>query len=86
MAADNGPVTQAQVIAELAEAIRTGNVIVGDTGELLRDVFPQRYPAQADSSRTRAQVRAELALASQTGNGRNDEIGYRFSNVFPERW
>lgn len=54
MAADNGPVTRAQVIAELAEAVRTGNVMISDTGALEKELFPQRYPAQADSSRTRA--------------------------------
>lgn len=86
MAADNGPVTRAQVKAELAEAVRTGNVIVGDTGQLMKDVFPQNYPAQSPSTVTRAQVQAELVEANRTGNVVAGESGHKFNEVFPERW
>lgn len=86
MAAENGPVTRAQVKAELAEAVRTGNVIVGDTGQLMKDVFPQNYPAHTPSTVTRAQVRAEQAEANRTGNESAGDIGHRFHEVFPERW
>lgn len=86
MAADNSPVTRAQVNAELAEAVRTGNVMASDTGELMKDVFPQSYPAEPSSTVTRAQVRVELAEANRTGNVLVGDIGHRFNEVFPERW
>ncbi|NIC42849.1 DUF4148 domain-containing protein [Aquabacterium sp. A08] len=84
--AQDAPVgkTRAQVKAELAEAVRTGNVMAdGETGRLMNEVYPDRYPlaaatakpaqtlavvAPATGGKTRAQVKAELAEAVRTGN------------------
>ena len=86
MAADNGPVTRAQVQAELAEAIRTGNMVYDEGGRLLNEVFPHNYPAQEVTSKSRAQVRAELAEAIRTGNMAYDESGQQLNEVFPHNY
>ena len=45
-------VSREQVKAELAQAIRSGNMIGdGNTGQTLRELNPQRYPAAARSER-----------------------------------
>ena len=75
IAADNGPATRAQVKAELAEAVRTGNVIISTSGELAREAHPNNYPAPSASTVTRAQVQAELAEAHRAGNMLIDESG-----------
>ena len=61
--------TREQVKAELAEAIRTGNMIGdGTTGQSLRELNPQRYPsAAARSDLSREQVQAELKQARLAG-------------------
>lgn len=48
-----GGVTRAQVKAELADAIRLGDIRVGDANETLAEMYPQRYAA------VRAQAQAE---------------------------
>ncbi len=71
MAADaSTPVTRDQVNAELAEAIRTGDVFAeGDTGLKKNERFPGSYPAKAAvQGKTRDQVKAELAEAVRTGD------------------
>src|SRR5690606_14074013 len=69
IASNDSLVTREQVKAELAEAIRTGNIITGESSAKLNEQFPQLYPQQATaSSLTRAQVKAELAEAIRTGN------------------
>jgi len=54
--------TREQVLAELAEAQRTGDVpsvVLG--GKKMNEVYPNRYPqASAVSGKTREQVLAEL--------------------------
>ncbi|WP_428422461.1 DUF4148 domain-containing protein [Methylibium sp.] len=66
--------TRDEVKAELAEAIRTGNISAGNTSLTLRELFPQRYPSQAAATPlTREQVRAELAEAIRTGEIRSFE-------------
>ena len=61
-------VTREQVKAELAQAIRSGEMIGdGNTGQTLRELNPQRYPAAARSNITREQVLAELKDARLTG-------------------
>lgn len=70
--------TREQVKAELAEAIRTGDIVAnGERGLKLNELSPSRYPARAvQASLTREQVKAELAVALRTGdfflNGEND--------------
>lgn len=58
-----------QVRAELAEAIRTGDIVIdGETGLKARELTPQLYPSQpATAQKTRAQVQAELKEAIRTG-------------------
>jgi hypothetical protein len=79
-------VTRAQVKAELAEAVRTGNILASDdSGRMLNEVRPDLYPAQtANSTLTRAQVKAELATAIRTGNmPANDDSGLNLNQVHP---
>ena len=63
--------TREQVKAELAEAIRTGDIIgSGESGLTLRELNPQRYgvaPAAA-STLTRAQVTREFERARSAGD------------------
>ena len=64
-------VTREQVKAELAEAIRTGDMAAaGDRqGRKLNELYPSRYPAkQVQASLTREQVNAELAQAIRSGD------------------
>lgn len=63
--------TRAEVQAELAEAIRTGNIIgTGESSLTLRELNPQRYGAApaAPSTLTRAQVTAEFEQARIAGD------------------
>ena len=70
--------TRADVIAELAEARRTGDIMASTettinfgntTAAKLNEVFPSRYPAVAAApTKTRAEVRTELAEAQRTGD------------------
>lgn len=60
--------TRAQVLAELAEAQRTGAIMEGETGMPLNALYPQQYPAkQQAAGKTRAQVIAELEQARANG-------------------
>lgn len=70
MAADAAPLTRAQVIAELAEAQRTGDMLAdGPTNMKLNELYPGSYPAKAVTAqgKTREQVKAELIQAIQAG-------------------
>jgi hypothetical protein len=62
--------TRDQVKAELAEALRTGDMMApGDSGLRLNELNPQRYPhAAPQAGKTRDQVKAELAAAIRTGD------------------
>lgn len=80
--------TREQVRAELAEAIRTGNVLAnGDTGLKLNELYPQRYPHSAAAVvATRAQVKADLAGAVRTGDViASGETGLKLNEQFPQR-
>jgi Domain of unknown function (DUF4148) len=68
LAADHqSPITREQVKAELAEAIRTGNIVANDVGQKLNELNPSAYPAQpVVAGKTREQVKAELAEAIRT--------------------
>ena len=87
MAADtSAPLTRAQVQAELAEAVRTGDIFVdGESGLKMNELFPSRYPAKAVvQGKTRAQVQAELAEAVRTGEIFVDgESGLKMNGLFP---
>jgi predicted RNase H-like HicB family nuclease len=82
----SAPKTRDQVKAELAEAIRTGHVVVnGETGQKAHELFPGQYPAQAVvQGKTRDQVKAELAEAIRTGHVVvNGETGQKANELFP---
>jgi ribosomal protein L30E len=68
-----------QVRAELAQAMRTGDIVSGESGLTLREQFPGRYPQRAQATGfTRAQVEAELAAAIRDGHViTGGEIGQR---------
>jgi hypothetical protein len=67
--ADGGK-TREQVRAELAEAVRNGDVMApGESGLTLRQLYPQRYPAApvAAAGVTREQVLGEVQEARRNG-------------------
>ena len=81
--------TRDQVKAELADAIRKGDVVApGDLGLKLNELYPNRYPHAAEvASQTRAQVKAELAEATRTGDiMAAGESGLKLNELFPERF
>jgi hypothetical protein len=80
--------TREQVKAELAEAIRTGNVLAnGESGLTLRELFPQRYPATPTAGATRAQVIAELKEAQRTGDIiAPGDSGLRLNELYPQAY
>ncbi|MGJ7506251.1 DUF4148 domain-containing protein [Variovorax sp. GT1P44] len=85
----DGGMTRAQVKAELAEAMRTGNMLAaGESGLTLRELNPQRYPAPVVAlGKSRAEVRTELANAIRTGDiMASDESGLRVNEEFPQRF
>ena len=79
--------TRAQVRAELAEAIRTGDIIVGEHGLTAYEQAPHRYPARPPViGKTREQVRAELAEAVRTGDIIVGEQGKTLFEQEPHRY
>lgn len=68
-AESSGGLSREQVRAELAEAVRTGDLPADAILELkLYQVHPDRYPQPAAvAGKTRAQVQAELAEAVRSG-------------------
>jgi hypothetical protein len=78
--------TRAQVKAELADAIRTGDIYAGgETAVKLNELFPDRYPAKpAVAGKTRAQVKSELADAIRTGDiYAGGETAVKLNELFP---
>lgn len=90
MASDvTGAKTRAQVQAELAEAIRTGDMVApGESGLKFNELNPSAYPAQpAVPGKTRAQVQAELAEAIRTGDiVGNSETGQKLNELNPSAY
>jgi hypothetical protein len=87
--AADGPLTREQVKAELAEAIRTGNMIANnESGLMLNQARPDLYPAKEQSAgKTREQVKAELAEAIRTGDVVADgESGKKLKELYPSRY
>jgi Domain of unknown function (DUF4148) len=62
--------TRAQVKADLADAVRSGDIYAGgETLVKLNELFPDRYPVKATTvGKTREQVKAELADAVRSGD------------------
>lgn len=87
--AQNAPLTRAEVKAQLAEAVRTGDLLAdGQTGLKFNEINPTNYPAKADQlGKTRAQVKAELAEAIRTGDlVANAETGLKFNQINPSNY
>jgi len=63
--------TRAEVKAELAEAIRSGDIVAdGDTGAKANELFPAQYEAQPVlAGKSRDEVRAELVNARRANGG-----------------
>ncbi len=81
--------TREQVKAELAEAIRTGDMPVGgDIDQKRNEINPGRYPAKpAYVGKTREQVKAELAEAIRLGDmPAGGESGLMLYEVYPARY
>lgn len=85
----SAPKTRAQVQQELREAQRAGNLpALGDSGQMLNEVYPSRYPApSSESGLTREQVKAELLEAQRTGNLVGlDDSGQMLKELYPTRY
>jgi hypothetical protein len=79
--------TRAEVKAELAEAIRTGDIIgSGELGLRLNQLYPDRYPTVAKpTGKTRDEVKAELAEAIRTGDIiASGESSYKRNELRPD--
>ena len=86
---EQAPLTREQVRAELAEAIRTGDIVGNNlTGQKLNELYPARYPKPAAAPvKTRAQARAELDEATRTGDlVGNGPSGQKLKEQFPDRY
>ena len=83
------PKSRAEVLKELEEAKKMGEIPANDeSGLLLREEFPQRYPPKtAGPSLTREQVRRELQEAQRTGEiPANDESNMQLHELYPARY
>ncbi|MBK7000122.1 MAG: DUF4148 domain-containing protein [Rhodoferax sp.] len=83
--------TRAQVVAELEEAQRTGDIVLPGTpgGRKLNELYPERYPAKAvPPGKTRAQVIAELEEAQRTGDivVSGNVGGRKLNELYPDRY
>lgn len=86
-ASTDATLTRDQVKAELAEAIRTGNIVTGESSARLNEQFPALYPQQqTQSTVTRAQVRAELADAIRSGNIIEGESSAKLNEKYPNQY
>jgi aminoglycoside/choline kinase family phosphotransferase len=88
LAADPGmPKTRAEVLQELKEAERRGDIPANDESGLMKlnELFPKSYPPKAmGENLTREQVRQELMEAERTGQiPANDENGLLMRDKFP---
>jgi hypothetical protein len=92
LAAEPAGKTRAQVQAELADAVRNGDIVTDNeayAGKKLNEVFPDNYSAKAQAAgKTRAQVQAELAEAIRTGDVRvgADHRGSKLNEIYPDRY
>ena len=78
--------TRQQVNAELADAIRTGDIYAGGEPTVkLNELFPDRYPAKHTAAgKTRQQVNAELANAIRTGDVyAGGEPSWKLNELYP---
>ncbi|NYT86394.1 DUF4148 domain-containing protein [Pollutimonas harenae] len=83
----NATLTRDQVRAELADAVRTGNIVTGESSARLNEQFPALYPEQqTHSTVTRTQVQAELADAIRSGNIVVGESSAKLNEQFPNQY
>ena len=83
------PLTRADVMAQLQEAARTGELMApGDSGMKLAELHPDRYPKAAPvAGKTREQVNAELQAALRRGDiVANGDLGKSENELFPQRY
>lgn len=80
--------TREQVKAELAQAVRSGDIVAnGESGLTLRELYPQRYPAAPAAGVTRAQVLAEFEQARRTGDIlAGGDAGLRLNELNPQAY
>jgi predicted RNase H-like HicB family nuclease len=80
--------TREQVRAELAQAIRSGDMIAdGATGQRFNEIAPHLYAKPVAVAKSRAEVKAELAEAIRNGDLVADgETGQRYNQVAPAQY
>jgi len=80
--------TRSEVISQLREAHRTGDVQVGDAGRTRFEIAPQDFPARdAPHGKSRDQVRAEYLEALRTGDVlAQGDIGEKLNEMYPGRY
>lgn len=80
--------TREQVKAELAEAVRNGDMIVGEQGRTEYERAPHRFPARVVVvGKTRDQVMAELAEAIRLGDAPlTGDNGLTPAELYPQRF
>lgn len=88
--ADTSGKTRDQVQAELAQAVRTGNIVaVGEDSLTLNQQFPGLYPQQiAKAGKTGEQAQAELAQAVRNGDmvvGTSNKMNQMFPDLYPKQ-
>ena len=78
-------VTRAQVLAELAEAKRTGDLFDTKSGKKLNELYPQLYPAKpATQSVSREQVINEYIEAKRNGDLVDTKSGKKLNELYPQ--
>ena len=80
--------TRAQVISELEEARRNGDLLDGDSGLTEYEARPGNFPQrEVTQSKTREQVRAELEQAIRSGDIiANGDSGESERDLHPQRY
>ncbi len=71
-------VTRAQVLAEAAEAARTGDVLDYETGRKLNELFPGAYPAK---SRQLATAPVATPVKAAAAKAQSDQAGKQVASV-----
>jgi len=85
----SGPKTRAQVLTELAQAQRSGDIVAyGESGKKLNELYPSQYPAKpAVQGKTRAQVLTELVEAQRSGDiVAYGESGKKLNELYPSQY
>jgi hypothetical protein len=83
------PLTRADVVAQYAQAVRTGDILApGDSGRKLNELYPERYPKPAAApTLSRAQVVAELQAATLSGDVlAPGDSGRKLNEQSPQRY